>query len=122
MDIVKELQDFHGMPNSIDRQLLLDDAYSERYGLNVGITSNHPFGGALWRPSEEVSMRSPLYQRMRRYRDYHVYEIWNIELDKFLAMPREFTELILDECAKELQRRNKGNRKVTQEFDRGFKT
>ena len=109
------------MANSVDRQLLLDDTYSERLGLNTGISQNHPFGGALWRPAEEVNLRSPLYQRLRRYRDYHVYELWNIDWESFIKLPRELTEFILDDCAKELDRRTKSNREMGRQFEQGTK-
>lgn len=109
-----------GFANSVDRQLLLDEAYSEVYSLNTGIDRNHPFATSLWRESEEINLRSPLYQRLRRFREYRVYELWNISLENFLDLPRETVEYILDECAKELAKRNKSNRKMHQDYEQGL--
>lgn len=88
--------------DSVSAQILLREAYEVSYEIATPEEINdHPWGLALARPKENYTDYGTLYRTIHAFRLREVYKRFGLSLEDFLALPREYVEMIFDITRKE---------------------
>lgn len=87
-----------GKIDSYTAQLLLRETYETMYRIfdhdNPRLTKHRPFGIVAQHPKEDVTNYSLLYRTIYRYSQYDIYQQFGLNVDEFLELPHELTELL----------------------------
>ena len=103
---------------STDTQLLLMEQYEKTYKIcdhdMYGLT--RPLALIAMHPSEDTSTNSALHDMIDKFADLNVYKYFGLSFDKFLELPSETVNKVLEVCAK----RNKVEGAITNDMLRNL--
>lgn len=98
--------------DNITAQMLLREAYETSYHIyNHDAADANPLAVVSHHYKEDVCEYGPLYRMFHTYRLKDINKHWGLSIEEFLALPREYTELMIsivdDELGREQQRQQK---------------
>lgn len=83
--------------DSVNAQIATTEYYDTKFGIfDHGEAAERPLAAVALHDAEENGPTSALYETIRLFASTNVYKYFGLNLDEFLAMPREFTTLILE--------------------------
>lgn len=109
--------------DSISARLVLLDAYEVTYGIyNHAVSepgNERPLALVAMHDKENVTIHSELYNTIRRFRRYKVYQNFGIGFDTFMSLPTEYCTFILEMLGDEAAKEAEALSKRLQELERG---
>lgn len=100
---------------------MLREAYEISYHIfNHDRVDAHPWALVLDRPQENYTEYGTLYRTVRAFRFKEVYKRFGLNLTEFLELPREYVELIMDICEKEMTKDSKTLANVASKLEEDF--
>lgn len=84
--------------DSMSAQLVMAEAYEQAYGLfdHEQDSGRTPFASLLMHSKEVYAPMSRLYEIFRDFYTFKIGQDWNTDIQTFLSLPREFTDLMFE--------------------------
>lgn len=95
-DIYSTLKEYPSK-DGITNAMVMQSAYDIAFDINDHAHDSSPLSLIKMHPTEDVTTRSMLHSRIKRFINLDVHGATGESLTSFLQLPREYVELILDE-------------------------
>lgn len=124
---MQELINNAGQINYQAALIVLRDAYERMYGIYDHQKQNvkRPMSLVAKHPAEDIYTHSRAYNSVRRFIENDVYGSTGCNLQDFLALPREYTKLVMATITEKRNRKNQTateiERRLKQELNAGGK-
>lgn len=83
--------------DSVNAQIATTEYYDTKFGVfNHGTATDRPLAAVALHDCEENGPTSALHETVRLFASTNVYKHFGLNLTEFLALPREYTTLILE--------------------------
>lgn len=83
--------------DGITNEMVAREVYDITFGVNDHDNDSSPLSLVKMHPTEDVTSRSMLYTRVKRFINLDIHSATGLNLTEFLELPREMVELIFAE-------------------------
>lgn len=106
-----------GFADSYAQQLAFAEEYQTQYGLYDHDNDNsRPLAVIALLPKEDGLRNDKLKQLIKRYRLHRINEKFNLSLEDFLQLPKNYIELLFEVCTEEANQRSPDLDKLADEL------
>lgn len=94
--------------DSVNAQIATAEYYDVKFGVfDHGTATDRPLAAVALHDCEENGPTSAMHETVRLFASTNVYKHFGLNLTEFLALPREFTTLILEVSQEKTLKENK---------------